>query len=165
MLIMPIYGDGELEAMGVLGPEPAVAPTGPAAENPHSKSLTVVTHMSGKLRVAVSEFFAVVAVGLLCVLGCSHDDELKETERRGETIVVALKQYHADHSHYPFFLDDLCPQYLDEILPPTWGLETWNYTSTGKDFSLGFDESPNTGDGDSLWFRYLGEENGWQTGD
>jgi hypothetical protein len=123
--------------------------------------------MKNRLRIAASVFFAVLTVALcvVCVAGCTNDNNLVETERRGDIIVGALKKFHADHGHYPAFLNDLSPQYLNEIPPPTWGLETWKYTPNSTDFYFGVDESTSTGDGDSLWFNYLGDVDGWQTGD
>lgn len=77
----------------------------------------------------------------------------------------ALKRYHADHGQYPATLDDLTPHYLQEIPPPTWGLRTWYYSPNATSFQIGVDESKYTGDGNSHWFRYLGDKHGWQTGD
>lgn len=121
--------------------------------------------MARELRIAASVYFSVMTVCLLCVAGCGRRHGLEETERRGDTIIVALEKYFADQAQYPPFLNDLTPQYLQEVPAPTWGLETWEYSTTGNEFLLGVNESTNTGDGDAFWFRYLGEEHGWQTGD
>jgi hypothetical protein len=74
-----------------------------------------------RLRIAASAFFAVVTVCLLCVAGCGRRHGLEETERRGDTIIVAFEKYYADHALYPPFLTDLTPRYLQEVLEPTWG--------------------------------------------
>jgi hypothetical protein len=102
----------------------------------------------------------------LCLVGCSSGrQKMAETTQRGNRIVRALEQYHADRGRYPNSLTDLSPKYLREIPPPTWGLRTWQYQSRASDFTLRVDESVHTGDGDSRWLQYMGKQLGWQVGD
>lgn len=104
-----------------------------------------------------------VAFALLAYLSIGSIDE---TKRRGDVIVQALNKYRVDHSQFPAALADLSPKYLANIPEPKWGLRVWKYHRTNAgEFYLGVDESVRTGDGDSLWFQYLGRRDGWQTGD
>jgi hypothetical protein len=108
---------------------------------------------------------AVLLLAIPVFVGCSSESQLTETRRRGDLVVVALEQFQQDHGRYPASLDELRPQYLREILPPTWGLKTWLYETTANNYKFGVNESARTGDGDSLWLRYEGEKHGWQMGD
>jgi hypothetical protein len=108
-----------------------------------------------------------MAVLLLVVVweSYNHHKNLAETERRGTVIVNALEKYYAEHGHYPRFLNELSPQHLEDVPLPTWGMKTWIYSPTRTDFNLQVNETKYTGDGVSHWFRYLGPQHGWQTGD
>lgn len=117
--------------------------------------------MARKLRIISSLLFG-TTIFAIAVAGCG---DIEETERRGNAILGALERFNSDHGRYPAALDELQPKYLQEIPTPTWGLRTWKYSSDGAEFQIGVDESTRTGGGDALWFRYLGEKHGWQTGD
>jgi type II secretory pathway pseudopilin PulG len=102
----------------------------------------------------------------LVFAGCSNSQpQLKETEQRGNKIIQALKRYRTDTGDYPKTLVELSPKYLQEIPLPTWGLKEWIYEADANSFNLQVNETIYTGDGNSHWFRYLGEMHGWQTGD
>jgi hypothetical protein len=100
----------------------------------------------------------------ICVVGCSNS-QLKDTEQSGNKIILALEKYRKDNGGYPKTLSELKPKYLQEVPLPTWGLKAWIYESDTNKFNLQVNETVYTGDGDSHWFRYLGEAHGWQTGD
>lgn len=107
--------------------------------------------------------FILIALALTAYLRIGS---LDETESRGDIIVQALERYHAVHSQYPATLTELCPNYLKRIPPPAWGMRVWQYSrNSAGDFYLAVNEDKNTGDGNSLWFQYLGPVHGWQTGD
>jgi hypothetical protein len=63
-------------------------------------------------RVAAALSLLAVAV---CVAGCSSQRQIDEAKRRGDQIVQALKEFHADRGHYPRSLADLSPKYLQKI--------------------------------------------------
>jgi predicted transcriptional regulator len=59
------------------------------------------------------------------------DAQYRVTTSRAQTIIDALERYKQDHSIYPKKLEDLLPQYLDQIEPPVeyhgyWKYETYN---------------------------------------
>ena len=56
-----------------------------------------------------------------CVDDCQHI---------GDEIVVALEQYHRDHSRYPDSLSALCPLYLSQIPEHLIGNRQWKYYLT-----------------------------------
>jgi hypothetical protein len=97
--------------------------------------------------------------------GCSNESQLNETRRRGDLVVVALSKFQRDHGRYPASLDELRPKYLCEIPLPTWGLKAWHYATSREGYEFGVNESVRTGDGDSTWLRYEGQNHGWQMGD
>jgi hypothetical protein len=88
-----------------------------------------------------------------------------ETKRRGDVVIQALNNFHADHGRFPRSLAELSPQYLEEIPEPDWGLRRWLYEPDGSDFYLRVNETEHTGDGDSHWLRYEGDKSGWRMGD
>jgi type II secretory pathway pseudopilin PulG len=110
--------------------------------------------------------FVLLLLSSLVFAGCSNSQpQLKETEQRGNKIIQALKRYRTDTGDYPKTLVELSPKYLQEIPLPTWGLKEWIYEADANSFNLQVNETIYTGDGNSHWFRYLGEMHGWQTGD
>jgi hypothetical protein len=54
--------------------------------------------------------------------------QIEESKRIGDTIIVQIERYSADHGMYPNSLDDLVPEYLERITPPVAGLKRWEYT-------------------------------------
>lgn len=58
-------------------------------------------------------------------------------KRNGDTIAVALNEYHIDKGIYPENLEDLVPTYIDDLKDPgtMWG---WLYVSDKDDFTLGY---------------------------
>jgi hypothetical protein len=45
----------------------------------------------------------------------------------GTTVISGLEQYRRDHGAPPEKLDDLVPNYLSKIQPPTAGTMQWKY--------------------------------------
>ena len=112
-----------------------------------------------KLQVMVSLLFA------LLLSGCSADRaKINETTQRGDVVIRALEEFHADNGHYPKSLSELQPKYIIEIPQPVWGLETWQYEAGESEFKLSVNESIDTGDGIHLWLEYE-KKGGWQMGD
>jgi hypothetical protein len=112
--------------------------------------------------------FALLASSSTTIGACTSGappGSIDETKRRGNIVIQALVEYHADHSNFPNQIDELVPKYLDEIPRPDWGLRAWTYEPTGTGFILGVNENEHTGDGESLWLRYFGKNSGWQMGD
>jgi hypothetical protein len=108
----------------------------------------------------------VVAFFALALMVYRRIGSLDVTEGRGNRIVLALENYRGDHKQYPATLAELCPMYLASIPAPAWGLRAWRYQRIPDGaFYLTVNEDENTGDGNSLWFAYLGPKHGWQTGD
>jgi hypothetical protein len=72
-----------------------------------------------------------VVFGLIIVLLASYSEKgsIHENEKIGEQIINALYTYKQAHGVFPNTLNDLVPDYLDEI-PKTKG---------GHDFSYGID--------------------------
>lgn len=71
---------------------------------------------------------AVVSAGAGVYLYAHRDEgRLEESKRVGAEVVAGLIAYHSDEGTYPERLDELVPQYLPEVPPPTWGLERWSY--------------------------------------
>jgi hypothetical protein len=69
---------------------------------------------------------------LVCVAACQgcadwSKEAVAQSQRRGDKIIAALEAYKADHTTYPKALDELVPQYLSKIEPPTAGSEVWFY--------------------------------------
>lgn len=103
---------------------------------------------------------------LLVIQGCSNAPRsYDETIRRGNLVVRALEQYHADRGQYPTTLSELVPDFIDTVPQPTWGLKKWEYHSTRTDFDIRVDESSRTGDGDALYLRFYRESLKWDVGD
>lgn len=57
---------------------------------------------------------------------------------RGRRIVGALERYRKEYGNYPQSLDELRPQYLDEIPMPTAGSGKWRYRAYGTVIQLQF---------------------------
>ncbi len=90
-------------------------------------------------------------------------DRVAESQRRGETIVLALRQYNIDHSVYPAALNDLVPKYLTAIPAPTVGTRKWKYTLRPYYFSLAFGSRASSSS-DALYPSCSHLENGgWYT--
>lgn len=71
-----------------------------------------------------------VAIGLgAIVYAYAHKDEgaLEQSKERGAVLVAALDSYRQAHGTYPAALDELVPEYVAVIEPPTWGLARWRY--------------------------------------
>jgi type II secretory pathway pseudopilin PulG len=71
-----------------------------------------------------------VAIGLGAIVYLyAHKDEgaLEESKERGAVLVAALDSYRQEHGTYPAALDDLVPEFIAVVEPPTWGLARWRY--------------------------------------
>ena len=83
---------------------------------------------------------------ILCLSGCGNGDwsdrAVRESQKRGNAIVIALEQFKSDQGEYPQSLAELIPDYLVEIEQPIAGTQPWQYKrntdGTGTGFSLAF---------------------------
>jgi hypothetical protein len=121
-------------------------------------------HMRSKLLIA---FLALLLISCGPLFGKSR---LAETKRRGNMIVLAIEQYHADHHEYPTKLELLLPKYIETLPNPEWGVRKWKYSRTvtrndTPDFELRVNESSQTGDGMWRYYAYYPETKGWEIGD
>jgi hypothetical protein len=59
----------------------------------------------------------------------AHRDEgsLEASKERGAVVVDALERHRTAAGTYPESLEQLVPQYLDSIAPPSWGQQRWRY--------------------------------------
>lgn len=74
----------------------------------------------------------VVLLALLAGAGVywwAHRDQgsLEQSKEVGAAIVEGLEMYRARHGTYPATLEELVPEYIPRVEPPTWGLERWRY--------------------------------------
>lgn len=76
----------------------------------------------------------IIVIALVIAAGAglyvyAHRDEgaLAESKERGAALVAALQAYEREHGTYPRQLEDLVPEYVAAVEPPTWGLERWRY--------------------------------------
>lgn len=100
----------------------------------------------------VALYFLIWLCGYWIVMsGYAWDSHrVKESIRRGDEIVAALKQFKNDHGDYPEKLEQLVPQYLEAIPPPVAGENYWKYDrgepphgailyfSTPDDYPIGY---------------------------
>lgn len=72
------------------------------------------------------------------VQGRFEPKRLAETKSRGNQIVSALENYKGKNDSYPKVLEELVPDYLDEIKQPVWGKKMWEYQQAreGQSFNL-----------------------------
>jgi type II secretory pathway pseudopilin PulG len=91
--------------------------------------------MGGRLPWAEAIVTALVIATGAGVYLYAHKDEgaLEESKRRGAELVQALHSYRREHGTYPGQLEDLTPQYVATIEPPTWGLRRWRYRRYAPD--------------------------------
>jgi hypothetical protein len=88
---------------------------------------------------------------LLMLAACSGSSEdlpraqVEESKQRGDKIIAALKQFHADRGTYPRSLSELVPNYMKEIQPPTVNPAKWHFNSDGNGFSLKFGDETGRG--------------------
>jgi hypothetical protein len=84
---------------------------------------------------------AVAALAVMMLLtGCSSPaDDGAANKRSGQTVVVALGAYMADHAAYAATLAELAPKYLVSI-PALRGSASWSYQPKdgGANFDLAF---------------------------
>lgn len=68
---------------------------------------------------------------------------VNESHARGDKIVTAIHAFHVKHNRYPAQLEDLVPEFLAEIEPPTVGACEWEYRiDENGAFVLGFFVGP-----------------------
>jgi len=63
---------------------------------------------------------------------------IEESKKRAEPIIVALEEYFSVHGTFPKRLEDLVPEYIEELPPPTAGTRQWRYKPRERAFSLSF---------------------------
>ena len=71
---------------------------------------------------------------------CSNwtDQNIRESQRRGDEVMLAINKYFQMHNRYPEKLSGLVPDFIKKVVPPVAGNGTWDYVNEGNDFYLGF---------------------------
>jgi len=71
-------------------------------------------------------------------------ENIEESRRRGDAIVSALGEWQDRHGDFPEELDEIAPEVLPDIEPPTAGRPLkWRYTTgAGRGFTLAFGFKP-----------------------
>lgn len=65
------------------------------------------------------------------------DDEAQQlTIERAQPIIRAIDAYRVDHADEPDSLDELVPEYLDELPAPLVGGQVWEYHNTRGSYEL-----------------------------
>lgn len=86
--------------------------------------------------------YLIAVVLLIAITGCNEAPgegrKAEEGYRLAEPIIVALEQYHEDKGEYPASLEDLIPDYLDEIPSGEW-IEGFRYDQDQDSYALSFD--------------------------
>ena len=76
----------------------------------------------------------------IALTGCDNwsDRRVAESERRGDIVSHAIQAYRVKTGKYPFKLEDLQPDFLREVPPPTAGYKEWEYSviDDGTNYSL-----------------------------
>jgi len=84
------------------------------------------------------------------------DDEAKQvTIERAQPIIKAIDAYRKDHPDEPDSLDDLIPEYLDELPSPLVGGRKWEYHNTKRSYELSVPSS-NPEPPSLLWMMIFG---------
>jgi hypothetical protein len=68
--------------------------------------------------------------------------EIMKTHLMGEQIVLALQAFNDKQAHYPASLEQLVPEYIEQIHPPSFGDTAWIYKRDDKggfSLELGYD--------------------------
>ena len=96
----------------------------------------------------ICRFSCAISVILVAAIsGCSNgnwsDDKVKDSQVRGDRIASALNQHYTDKGSFPATLEDLVPDYIQEIEPPLAGNQRWKYNviDSGSDFTLIFEDN------------------------
>jgi hypothetical protein len=70
----------------------------------------------------------VVALGAGVYIYAHRDTgDIEESKRVGAVLVEALYRHRAERGTYPDSLEQLVPDYVESVAPPTWGLRRWRY--------------------------------------
>jgi hypothetical protein len=89
-------------------------------------------------------FVVIVFAPTGCTLEPVSENHVEESKAIGNDIAVALGKYRAEFGQYPQSLDVLAPEYLPEIVQPTYGECKWRYFPGGDHgYQLSFDSSSN----------------------
>jgi len=56
-----------------------------------------------------------------------REELVDESYERGAVVIAALEEYKQDHTVYPPRLEDLIPEYLEEVPLPAAGNKEWCY--------------------------------------
>ena len=84
------------------------------------------------------------------------DDEAKQiTIERAQPIIHAIDAYRAAHPDEPDSLNDLIPEYLDELPSPLVGGQKWQYHNTKRSYELSVPSS-NPEPPSLLWMMIFG---------
>lgn len=80
--------------------------------------------------------------------GCMKDwseKEIKESQIIGNMIVLSLNTYKADNKKYPKDLEELVPEYIDQIKEPKVGKWVYKINPVKNSFYLAFESKSDYG--------------------
>ncbi|GAP06336.1 hypothetical protein ATHL_01190 [Anaerolinea thermolimosa] len=104
---------------------------------------------------------------LLNLLGCTRNEgfsaqeEITDGQTKGEQVVQALEKYHVDKGRYPEYLQDLIPNYLEEV-PMTLAKKEFKYEGSQSDtFYLSFPVTKKKDVGSGTICTYIKRLEGW----
>jgi hypothetical protein len=116
----------------------------------------------GVTRFSIKGLLLAVAIIAVVIVVCQRTGSVEIAKLQGDKIIKALKQYGANHGEYPASLSDLCPQYLEHIQSPWWGVREWTCTRAKGDFELGVRETESAPDGEHYWLYQVGASGRWE---
>ena len=95
--------------------------------------------MSGRRGERCHFLIAVGMVALLCLVGCYNEEEaIAENEAIAVSIITALELYEQAYGAYPDTLDELSPEFMDQI-PLTVDGEVFGYRGySSAEYGLAF---------------------------
>lgn len=115
-----------------------------------------------KIQVLITIFVLTATVVILVLVWPEStandrwDDEAKQiTIERAQPIIHAIDAYRSAHSDEPDALDDLIPEYLDELPSPLVGGQAWEYYNTKRSYELTVPSS-NPDPPSLLWMMIFG---------
>lgn len=70
----------------------------------------------------------VLAIGAGVYIYAHRDvGQLEESKQVGAVLVEALYRYQEERGSFPDELEQLMPDYVEAVEPPSWGLQRWRY--------------------------------------
>lgn len=115
-----------------------------------------------KIQVLITIFVLIATVVILVLVWpeSTRSDRWDEeaqllTIERAQPIIKAIDAYRVDHADEPDSLDDLIPEYLEELPLPLVGGQAWEYHKTKRSYELSVPSS-NPNPPSLLWMMIFG---------